>query len=478
MPSGSGTRATGGSDAAKRGRHARRGNRQGDRIYRSSFFLLVSTAVTAGLSFVFWVVVAHFYSPAQVGLATSLISATSLLATLSLFGLNNTLVRFPATGQARNAQVSQALLLVAGAGCAAGALYLAGLPLYGAKLMFVRNNWPMVVAFVAFCGCAAMSLLIKSVFTGARVPEFNVLIDGLTQGLAKVAVPAVLTGFGVFGIVASVGVGYVVTVAVALLVMRRCLGFRTDLRTRGTRLREKFPFSAASHLSTLINLAPVLTIPLVVLHHLGAAEAGYYFVAFQIAAMLNSVSTAVGEAVFAEVSHQESRFRELMLRSARIIAAVQVPAAAVVVAGGELLLRMFGAGYAEHARALLTVLAVAALPVALNTWACFALKLAQRMRHLVAANTIMASLAIGLSSAWAERGLVWIGYAWAVGNVVAGVFATVSLVRSRPGDPNTTSSAAPTSPARVPPPADPAASPVVPPFPPCPSPPSSERSAR
>lgn len=403
----------------------------GDRIYRSSFFLLVSTVVTAGLSFVFWVVVARFYTPAQVGLATSLISATSLLATLSLLGLNNTLVRFPAAGRARDAQVSRALVLVAGVGCLAGAGYLAGLPLYGAELAFVRDNWLSAAAFTGFCGCAAVSLLIRSVFTGARVPEFNVLIDGLVQGAAKVAVPAVLTGLGVFGIVVAAGVGYAVTVAVALLVLRRRLGLRADLRTGGTRLREKFRFSAGSHLSNLINLAPVLATPLIVLHHLGPAEAGYYFVAFQIAALLNAVSTAVGEAVFAEVSHEESRFRELMLRSARIIAAVQVPAAAAVVVGGGLLLRMFGAGYEAHARLLLTVLALAAFPAALNTWACCALKLAQQIRELVAANTITAVLAIGLGAVWAERGLVWVGGAWAVGNTVAGVFAAVSLVRGR-----------------------------------------------
>ncbi|MFI7401654.1 oligosaccharide flippase family protein [Streptomyces sp. NPDC049541] len=418
-----------------RGRH----RRTGDRIYRSSFFLLVSTVVTAGLSFVFWVVVARFYTASQVGLATSLISATSLLATFSLLGLNNTLIRFPAGREARNAQISQALLLVGIVGCAAGGIYLLGLPLYGAKLEFVRDDWMSAAAFAAFCGCAAASMLVKSVFNAARIPEYNVLIDGLTQGASKVAIPALLTGLGVFGIVASAGVGYVVTVVVALLVLRRRLGFRADLRTRGTRLREKFRFSVASHVSNLVNLAPVLATPLIVLHQLGAAEAGYFFVAFQIAAMLNAVSTAVGEAVFAEVSHQESRFRELMLRSARIIAAVQVPAAAVVVVGGGLLLQMFGAGYAEHARPLLTVLAIAALPVALNTWACFALKLAQRMRHLIGANAIMAALSIGLSIAFADRGLVWVGYAWAVGNAVAGVFATVSLVRGQATSRNSTS---------------------------------------
>ncbi len=208
-----------------------------------------------------------------------------------------------------------------------------------------------------------------------------------------------------------------------------------DFRSRGTRLREQLRFSVASYVSSLINLAPVLVTPLIVLQKLGASEAGYYFVAFQIAALLNSVSTAVGEAVFAEVSSDESRFGELLRRSGKIIAAVQVPAVAVVASGSGLLLLMFGADYASTARGLLSVLAVAALPVALNTWACFGLKLAQRMKQLITANVILACTTIGLSSLWAPRGLIWVGYAWGLGNLAAGLFATAAVLRGRPSAP-------------------------------------------
>ncbi|KPI07991.1 hypothetical protein OK074_3759 [Actinobacteria bacterium OK074] len=416
-----------GRDGGDHARHAK----PKDKIYRSSFFLLASMVITAGLGFLFWVVVARFYSPAQVGLATSLISAVSLLASLSLLGFESILIRFPARAEARNAQITQAMIVVALVACVAGSLYLAGLPLYGGKLLFVRDDWRTAVAFVGFCGCAGVCLLNRSVFTAGRVAEFNTLVDGLTQGLVKLALPAALTTFGVFGIVAAAGVGYAVTALTAILVMRRRLGFRPDLRTRGTRLREQFRFSFASYVASLLVLSPILVMPLIVLHNLGAAASGYYFIAFQIAAILNAIATAVGEAVFAEVSHEESRFRELLLRAARIIAAIQLPAAAVVALGGGLLLRMFGGPYADNARPLLTVLAVAALPAALNTWACVALKLAQRLRPLLAANLLMASLSIGLAAAWADRGLVWVGFAWGAGNATAGVFATVCLLWRR-----------------------------------------------
>jgi O-antigen/teichoic acid export membrane protein len=402
-----------------------------DQVSRSSFFLLASTVTTAGLSFLFWVVVARFYTPEQVGLATSLISATSLIAYLGLFGLNSTLIRFPAPGPARNGQVTQSVLLVTVVSCLAGAVYLFGLPLYGQKLLFVRDQPILAAAFVLFCACCGVNLLTDSVFIGGRMPQYNVLVDGLLQGLAKLATPFALVGFGAAGILGSTGVGYAVAVLASLVLMRRRLGFRFDFRTRGTRLREQLGFSVASYASSLLNLAPLMVTPLIVLQALGAAAAGYYYVAFQIASLLNAVSTSVGEALFAEVSYDESRFAELLRRSARIIAAVQLPAVAVVALGGGLLLRMFGGAYATRAHALLAVLACGALAVALNTWASFALKLARKMKHLILSNVVFAVVTIGLAAVWAPHGLMWLGWAWGAGNLASGLYAAVALLGRR-----------------------------------------------
>ncbi|MFJ1704441.1 lipopolysaccharide biosynthesis protein [Kitasatospora sp. NPDC088346] len=423
--------ATGRPAAAQADARGARHARPPDQVYRSSFFLLASTVVTAALGFLFWVVVARFYTPEQVGMATSLISATSLLAYLSLFGLNSTLIRFPAPAFARNAQVTQSIALVGAVACAAGTVYLLGLPLYGEKLLFVRDHPVAAVGFVLCCACAAVNLLTDSVFISARMPQYNVIVDGLLQGLVKLALPVGLVAFGSVGIVGATGGGYLVAVLASLFLMRRRLGFRFDFRTRGTRLREQLRFSVASYVSSLLNLVPLMATPLIVLHELGAASAGYYFVAFQIAGLLNAVSTAVGEALFAEVSFDESRFAELLRRSARIIAAVQLPAVVVVALGSGLLLRMFGGGYATRAHGLLVVLACGALAVALNTWASFALKLARRMKHLILSNVVYAVVTIGLAALWAPRGLVWLGWAWGAGNLASGLYAAVALIGRR-----------------------------------------------
>ncbi|WP_435283660.1 lipopolysaccharide biosynthesis protein [Streptomyces koelreuteriae] len=402
-------------------------------IYRNSFFVLAATATTAVLGFLFWMVVARYYSPGQVGIATSLISAMSLISYLSQFGLNSTIVRFPAAPGARNTQLTLALCAVAAAACLLALAYVAGLPWYGEKLLFIRENPLAVTAFTVLCAFAALNQLAKAVFTGARAPVLNVWSDGITQGVAKLALPVFLTGLGLYGIVGSTGAGFAAAVLCGLFLMRRRLGFRCELRIGGTRLREQFAYSLASYASGLLNLLPQLVLPLIVLQHLGAAAAGYFYVAFQVASLLNAIAFSVGEALFAEGSHDPAGLPGLLRRSAVIVAVAQVPAAAAVAGGSGVVLWLFGPDYAETAQPLLIAFAAGSLAVALSAWAGYALKITRQLRPLIAANAVFALVTVGLALLWAPRGLVWIGAAWGLGNLACGLVALGALLRGRRG---------------------------------------------
>ncbi|MFF7634661.1 polysaccharide pyruvyl transferase family protein [Kitasatospora sp. NPDC008050] len=402
-----------------------------DQLAHGSAYLLAATVGTAGLGFLFWVAAARLFSPAQVGTATSLTNAISLIAYFSLCGLNSTLVRFPAPPERRHAQISQALLLVFAAGCLLGTAYLLGLPLYGARLLAVRADPVQAVLVVLFCALSAVNLLTDAVFISERIPQYNTLVDGVLQGLGKVGLPFLLTGLGAFGLVASVGGGYAVAVLASLWFLRRRIGLRFTLRGGGTRLREQLGFSVGSYLSSLLNLLPLLVLPLLVLQRLGTAAAAYYFVAFQVANLGNAVSFAVSESMFAEVSADESRFVPVLRRSARLIALIQLPGAVLLAVGSGLLLRLFGGAYPARAQGLLVVLAAGTAAVALNTVGSFALKLVRRMAPLVWSNVVYAVVTIGLAALWAGHGLVWFGYAWGLGNLASGLFAVLALCGTR-----------------------------------------------
>lgn len=400
------------------------------KIMESSLFLMASTGLTAGLGFLFWILVDRSYSTQRVGLATSLINAISLISYLALFGLNSVLIRHQAKGRARNSQVTRSLLISAAGGLLFAGGFLALLPWLSPRLEFIRANPAYALLFCAFCGFAAVNLLTDSVFMAARLPQYNLLVDGFVQSLSKLAMPIFLVTFGAVGIVASTGIGYAVAVVASLAAMRWRLGFRFDLRTRDRTLTEQARYSLANYGSSLLNLVPQLALPMIALQKLGSETEAYYFMAFQVANILYAASHSIGDATFSEASHDVSRLAECLRRAARMNIVILIPAVAVVCLAARLLLELFGQSYADHAQGLLVLLAAGAIAVALNNWSSNALRVTGAIRPLVASNVIYTVASIGFAEVMAPHGLIWIGWAWVGGNLLSGLAALVYVPSS------------------------------------------------
>jgi len=65
-----------------------------DTLYRNSFYMIINKGLVAATGLVFWVIAARFYSVSNIGLATTLISASMLITSFSTFGFEISLVRF------------------------------------------------------------------------------------------------------------------------------------------------------------------------------------------------------------------------------------------------------------------------------------------------------------------------------------------------------------------------------------------------
>lgn len=395
----------------------------GTKMLRNSLFLMASAGLTAGIGFIFWALVAHLYSSTQIGLATTLLSAISLISFLSTFGFGATMIRFQARGAARHRQVSVMLALVAGASALLGTGYVLALKLISPELAFVRDKPVYALVLIGICVFATVNLVTDSVFMAARRAEYNTLVDGVIQSLAKLVVPAFVVGMGAMGIVAASGTGYVVATLASLYLMYRKLGFRFSFRLGGTRIRETASYSATTHFSSLLNLIPQLALPIIVLRWQGPDNVTYYYLGSQIAALLSTGSYAIGNALFSEGASDPGQLRGLMTRSAKIMTAVMLPGVAAVIAVRKPLLSLFGGKYPEHAQGLLTVLALGALAVAFHTWASSALRITGRMKPLLGSNVVYLVATLALALGFAHRGLNWIGWAWALGNLASGLFA-------------------------------------------------------
>lgn len=402
-----------------------------DPLMQNSFFIMASTTVMALLGFGFWVLCARLFSPAQIGVATALISATSLISYVSLLGFNSTFIRFLPASADRDAEINTGLILIFGAALLAGAAYILGVPSFVPALRFVRSSPGYTAGFVALTAFAAVNLATDSVFIAYRAARYNLLVDGVIQGGVKLAAPLLLVGLGAFGIFAATGVAAAVAVGASIVFMVRPFGYRPHLSVDRAVVRHVRSFSAANYLANLLNLGPIFLLPLIVLDRLGQAANGYYYVAFSMGNLLNAVAYAVSQSLFAEGSYEGSDLRRLVVRSARLQAAVMLPASATLALGAAFLLSVFGHAYRQHAEFALILFAVAAPGVALNNWTSALLRLTRQLRALVWSNILYVVTVAGLALLWAPRGIGWIAGAWLAGNLASGAAGGAALLARR-----------------------------------------------
>jgi O-antigen/teichoic acid export membrane protein len=402
-----------------------------DDLVKNSFFLLAATATQGVLGAAFWLLCARFFTVAQIGVATALLSATVLLAYVSQLGLNSSIIRFLPNASDPDAEINNGMLLSFGAALVLGACYVAALPLLAGRLAFVRHSPFDAVAFVLFGAMTTLVLYKDAVFIARRNAKYNLFLDGFVQGGTKLALPVAFIGLGAFGMVAATGVAAGVDVLLSIVIMITVLGYRPRIRLHPQAIRQALGFSSANYFANLLNLLPTLVLPIAIIDELGARAAGFYYVAFSVANLLNAIAYSTSQALFAEGSHGDMDKRALMRKSARLLAVLTIPTAFLVAVVAPFVLKVFGKEYGTHATTTLAVLALGLLPVSACSWATTLLRVNGQLKALLASSVVYAVTICGLALWWAPSGLVYVAVAWVIGNIAGGAVAGAALWHRR-----------------------------------------------
>jgi O-antigen/teichoic acid export membrane protein len=401
-----------------------------DPLVRNSFYLVLTTLTIAIAGFGFWVINARIFTESQVGAATALITAVTLLSYLSQAGMNVTLVRHLGSATDPGEVVSAAVGTVVTAATLLGLGYVLLLPVIAPQLT-TTLHWPWTaVAFVVMAVGSAVNLLTDSIFVASRAAGWNFALDGLLMGAIKIGLSFVVVGLGAFGIFTASAAAATLAALASLAACRYRLGMRLRPRPGAPVLRETWSYSAANYLANSLNLVPIMVMPLALLNGSGTVATAGFFIAFQIALILNSVSFAVCEAMFAEGSRPGDHLRRTALRAAVLIASLLSPAVLVVLLAGERVLAIFGPAYVISAGPSLVVLTVGTFAVAGYNWGCAILKIAGHLVGVVLVNLVYAGVIVGLVIMWSDRGPIWASSAWVIGNLVSGLLAVLVGARS------------------------------------------------
>lgn len=383
----------------------------GQSLYRNSIFLLLAGVVNGGFSFIYWVVAAHLYTQAEVGRATALFAAVSMMAGFGTLGFNNSLIRYLPSVRDRNDLLNTAYTIVGLAATLAGAIFLLVIPLIASKLQFVRQSGLFMLVFELFVVSTAISVVLDNNFVAYRSTHYTLLKNFLLNVFELMFLLAFL-GLGSFGLFASYGLSFFLVAIISFGIMRRKFGFVPHLKIHVDIVRTVAKYSLVNYFTTFISSFPAFALPLLVTSTLGASANAIYFVAYNVASILFLIPLGIANAMFAEASHDEETLRYLLVRVARITATLLVPGLAIVTLFAPEILYLFGKHYSEQGVSVLRILALCGLCYAV-TYPCGAiLNVMHRLRPLIFINVFAAAAVIGLARILMQHGGGLTGAAW------------------------------------------------------------------
>jgi O-antigen/teichoic acid export membrane protein len=422
-----------------------RGRFVADHLVRNSLFIMASTLTGSVLGFAYWAVAARLFDAPAVGLAAGLVSAMTLVSTVATMGLHSGLTQeLPVSDPHRWSILFTGSLAAGAATSALGGFVWFAFPLISPGL--AKGGVAALFLFVLGAAGATVNFLLDYTFVAERAAE-HMLARNAFFGLAKVAalvVAAAVLGKGAMDLFGSWVLVQVLVFGLSAGISVRSLrpDWRPALRGIAEEMRRLIRTLAGHHLTTLGALLPMYVLPLEVVARVSPTANAWFYVTWMLCAPFLMVSPAVSSSLFAEGSHSPGHIRTAAGRSARTVAALLVPAAALYTLSGHALLSVFGRGYDAKGYPLLLVLVASAVPDAVTNVAVSVLRVERRLRQAAVLNVGMAVLALSL--AWLllpVMGIIGAGVAWltaqTAGTAAVGVILMVRRMRPtavlRPG---------------------------------------------
>jgi len=370
----------------------------GQRLYQNAGYLLAANFLPGLVGFVFWAIAGNLFGSRDIGLASVVYSAATLLAILANLGLSTGLIRFlPASpDRPRLLQTAFAANLAAGVICAA--IYLAGAPIWAANLIADLNGTEFYAIFPGLVVVITLGAIVRDAFVAYRVAKYSFAYTLVSQ-VARIAFLFLFIGRGAQGLVVSTlcafGLGLIYSAGLHLRKVEP--GYRLtsglDVRSLGTLI----PFSLGSHLTNLLLFVPQLVFPMVILEILGPVPSAHAYIPLMIGWMITSPAVALLNSAFAESSHDQGNADRILWRSGGIAVAVTLVIGALVYVLARPLLSLIGAEYVEASTGLLRLLALAAPLITFNQAYINYLRVYKKVRLMTVLNLVLTVLIMGIA---------------------------------------------------------------------------------
>lgn len=418
---------------------------RGNPLLINSVSMMSTTGITAGIGYLYWIIAARNYLAHDIGLASALIGAMTLVATLANLGIHTTFVQVlphREAGYAWSVTINAGLAGGAVTGVVGGCLLAVVLPRFSPQFAIVAEQPIYAIDLIVGVPLMTLAMLVDYIFVAERVAG-GMLVRNAVFAALKIpllVLPLLVASASAIWILSSwvLACGISIVGTAVVLVPRLKRGYYLAVRGIVGQVRAMLPSFGWHHLINLGATAPAYLLPVMVTARLSAIDNAYFYTTWMVGSLFYTVGPAVATSLFAEGSHQGDRVLEKLRTCAWITAVFIVPAALVCLFGGRLILSLFGPRYAEHGMVLLTILVASAVPDAITNIYVAVLRVQRRFGMAALLNLGVTILILTLAWALLPRlGIAGAGWACLLaltaGSLVAGAHVVYAGVSKRTG---------------------------------------------
>lgn len=396
-------------------------------LFRNAVYLMMSTVVLSVLGFVFWIFVAHLYSPAQIGSASALIATMSLVSYISYIGLNSSLVRFLAKSANPSADINASIVTVGGvAAVASAAVLVFGGSLFTDNLAFFHDHPTGMVLFVLMTVVSTLNTLTDSVFISKRRAKFHTIAYAVF-GTVRLIVPMLLVAIGAMGIFLAFVVAAGISLLLSLLFMWRGCDYHPFTAPNWRFIVDSRRYTTHNYVANLLTSLPGQLLPTFILVNLGATQTGFFSMAWTMANLLYVIPSAITNSLMAESSHDPREQSRNLAHAIRIMVMSLVPIVLLAILVAPYLLELFGMQYSRHSTEAFQILALVTFFLAANSVGTTIMNLENRSGSVVIVQAIIVVMTFGLADELVGHGTAGISLAF-LGGMASGTIAQLLLL--------------------------------------------------
>lgn len=400
------------------------------RLYRNAFFMILNMALMSLFGFLFWIIVARFYSEAEVGFSSAIISAMGLVAMLSMLGLTSALMRFMPRVKKPNELINTCFTICGPISLVFAAIFLAGLDIWSPILGFVSGNFIFAAAFITFTLVTVIYRLVETTFVAKRRAEY-IIVKNLIFSIIKIILPVIfILFFHAFGIFASWGVALAISLVISIFILLPKVqdGYKLTPTLNLSLFKKLWRYSSSNYLANLLSNAPSHVLPIIVINLLGPTDNAYFYIAWMMATFPFTIPTAVAGSLLVEGSHFEERQVEFMKRAFVFTFLLLIPTIILFIFAGKWLMLVFGENYSTYSLGLLQILAISSVPLTVNRIYGAILRINYRLKELMIIAGFVAITWLAASFYFIPTiGIISIGYSWLGTQVLLAGYTSIRI---------------------------------------------------